>query len=341
MGRWRTYPGRVTLAAVAMAAIAALVIAAIFGFGNFVAAWSHVHPGWLAVAVAAEILAIPAYTVAYRALARFDNGPRLPVPLVARLVMLGFGPLAARGGFSIDRRALTALEGDAERGSWRVLGLGALEWALLSPAAWISAVVLLITGDPRPMPSLLWPWIILVPIGFGGVLWLAHPRYRDRIAGGGRRRHEAVRRGLEGVWLLVPLARRFPRTWAIWAGAAVYWALEITVLYSGTRFIGLHANGWEIVLAFATGYALTRRTMPLGGAVVTEVLMTFALHWVGQPVAGALAAVVVYRCVNFLLPAIPALMILPRMEPLLAAAEEDGEPAPAAPRERAAALTQG
>jgi uncharacterized membrane protein YbhN (UPF0104 family) len=254
--------------------------------------------------------------------------------------MLGFGPLATRGGFAIDRRALGALEGDSERGSWRVLGLGALEWALLSPAAWVAAIVLLVTGDPRPMASLLWPWITLVPVGFGVVLWLAQPHNRDRICARGGPRRRALRRGLEGVWLLIPLARGFRRTWPAWAGAALYWALEIAVLYSGVRFIGLRANVGEIVLAFATGYALTRRTMPLGGAAVTEVLMTFALHWVGQPVAGALAAVVVYRCLNFLLPAIPALVMLPRIAPLLVAAEEDREPARHERRRAAAPLTQ-
>jgi hypothetical protein len=36
--------------------------------------------------------------------------------------------------------------------------------------------------------------------------------------------------------------------------------------------------------------------------VVIAALMTFALHWVGQPVGPALAAVVVYRVFNFLVP---------------------------------------
>ncbi|HET8977268.1 MAG TPA: hypothetical protein VFN87_03865 [Solirubrobacteraceae bacterium] len=329
-----------TLAALAAAAVAVAVIAVIYGVGHFADAWSHLHVGWLGVAFAAELLAIPAYAFAYRELARFDDGPLLPAVLVARLVMLGFGPLATRGGFAIDRRALGALEGDAERGSWRVVGLGALEWALLSPAAWLAAIVLLISGDPRPMPSLLWPWIILVPVGFGVVLWLAQPGHRDRLCARGGPRRRAVRRGLEGVWLLIPLARRVRRTWPAWLGAGLYWALEIAVLYSAVRFIGLGANVGEIVLAFATGYALTRRSMPLGGAAITEVLMTFALHWVGQPVAGALAAVVVYRCLNFLLPAIPALVILPRIEPLLVAAEEDRVPAPHHRRRAAAPLGQ-
>jgi len=80
-------------------------------------------------------------------------------------------------------------------------------------------------------------------------------------------------------------------------------------------------------LAYATGYALTRRSMPLGGAGITEALMTFALHWAGQPVLPALAAVVVYRVFNFVLPIIPARVVGPRIRPLLRAAEEGRTPA--------------
>jgi uncharacterized membrane protein YbhN (UPF0104 family) len=41
--------------------------------------------------------------------------------------------------------------------------------------------------------------------------------------------------------------------------------------------------------------------------------MTFALVWVGVPLAPALLAVVTYRLFNFWLPVIPALAALPAM----------------------------
>jgi hypothetical protein len=91
-------------------------------------------------------------------------------------------------------------------------------------------------------------------------------------------------------------------------------------------FVGLHPNLGETILAYATGYALTRRSMPLGGAGATEALLTFALHWVGQPISAALAAVVVYRLFNFALLTIPALAARARIEPLLDAADEDRAP---------------
>jgi uncharacterized membrane protein YbhN (UPF0104 family) len=90
------------------------------------------------------------------------------------------------------------------------------------------------------------------------------------------------------------------------------------------------------VLAYATGYALTRRSTPLGGAGTTETLMTFALHWVGEPVPVALAAVLVYRVWNFVVPTVPALLARPRIEALCDASDA-GRPAPRRVQQRAAA----
>jgi uncharacterized membrane protein YbhN (UPF0104 family) len=83
----------------------------------------------------------------------------------------------------------------------------------------------------------------------------------------------------------------------------------------------------EAIIAYATGYALTRRSTPLGGAGVTEVLMTFALHWMGQLVLGALAGVVVKRVFNLVFPALVALVVRPRVRPLLRAADQGRTPA--------------
>ena len=100
---------------------------------------------------------------------------------------------------------------------------------------------------------------------------------------------------------------------------ALYWAFEIASFYGAARFIGMRLNLGELILGYATGYALTRRSMPLGGAGATEALMTFALHWVGQPVPRALAVVVVYRLFNFALPALPALFAGRRVRPVIRA----------------------
>jgi hypothetical protein len=55
--------------------------------------------------------------------------------------------------------------------------------------------------------------------------------------------------------------------------------------------------------------------------------MTFALHWVGQPVLASLAAVLVYRAFNLGLPAVAGLLVRDPVAPLLDAADEHRRPA--------------
>jgi uncharacterized membrane protein YbhN (UPF0104 family) len=327
--RLHDHPIVVTLVAFGVAAAVVLVIAVASGFDAFVDAWSHPQFGWLAVTVCAELLAVAAYVVAYRPVARMNGGPKLRLGLAARVVIAGFGPFVVGGGFALDKRALYAIENDRRASMVRVLRLGALEWALLAPLAWACAVALLASGDPTPMKSVLWPWAIAVPVGFALGLWAAKPGRFERPQGkSGRWKH--VHLALEGLGVLHTLAGDLSRFWSAWLGIALYWVSEIASFYGAIRFVGLHPNLGETVLAYATGYALTRRSMPLGGAGATEALLTFALHWVGQPIPGSLAAVVVYRLFNFVALTIPALIARSQVEPLLEAADDDqtrGEPA--------------
>ncbi len=339
MRRLRDHPIVVTLVSFGVAGAVVLVIAGAWGFSAFADAWSDPHFGWLAVTICAELLAVGAYVIAYRAVARVHGGPILAMPLAVRVVTAGFGPFAVGGGFALDKQALYAIEDDERAATVRVLGLGALEWALLAPAAWVSAVALLVGGDPRAMPSLLWPWAIAVPVGFALGLWFAAPSRRERFAAGGGRWRSGVRLALEGVGILYSLASGVSRYWTAWLGITLYWVFDIASFYGATRFIGLHPNLGEAVLAYATGYALTRRSMPFGGAGATEALLTFALHWVGQPVAASLAAVVVYRLFNFAVLAVPAVLVRGRVKPLLDAADSDQTPAQWQRRRAAEPLT--
>ena len=322
--------------AFAVAAGAVAAIATATGWSAFADAWTHLHPAWIAVAGCAEAAAFPAYALAYHSVARVHDGPRLGLTLVGRLVAAGFGAFAVTGGFAIDQRAFHAIEDDGHGATVRVLGLGALEWALLAPAAWASAVALLASSDPRVMPSLLWPWAIAVPIGFGIGLWLSHPGRRMRDSD-----RAAVRAALRGIGVLHALFDTSGQSFRAWLGTAAYWALDILSFYAALRFIGLAPNAGETILAFATGYALTRRSLPLGGAGVTEALMTYSLHWVGEPVAPALAAVVVYRLFNFVLPTLPALAVRRHVMPLIRAAEQGGGAGPSSAGPSTAASTSG
>ncbi len=315
----RAHPVAATATALILAPLGVIAMALLVGWSSFVNAWSHPQWGWLALVFGAELLVIPAYALAYRTLVHHENGPWLRLPLALRVTLAGFAPLTPRGGFALDKRALHAIAGDEDEATVRVLGLGALEWMLLAPAACIAAAILLAVGDTRPMRSLLWPWVVAVPVGFAFGFWLAAPNRRKRISARTGERH-LLAQALRGVDMVRRMGQSLPSCKMAWLATGLYWVLDIGSFYGATRFVGLHPGPGETILAYATGYALTRRSMPLGGAVATEVLMTLALHWVGLPLAPALAAVVVYRVFNFVLPAFAALAVLPGLSPLLAAA---------------------
>src|SRR5438067_13782281 len=82
-------------------------------------------------------------------------------------------------------------------------------------------------------------------------------------------------------------------------GIAIYWAGDIACLWAALHVFFQEPPPLAIlVLGYATGYALTRRTLPLGGAGVVDTLLPLSLVWLGISFAPAVVAVVVYRFMN-------------------------------------------
>lgn len=306
--------------ATGIAAIAVLVIARVTGADAVGRAFEDVDPVWIALIAGAEFLAYPAYILAYRSIADLHGRAPMALLVVARAVVAGFGPFAIGGGFGIDRQVLEAVHEDDRSARVNVIALGILEWAVLAPIAWVVSVVLLATGA-NILPSLLWPWAVAVPLGLGAALWASSPQRAQRLATRfGGRRPDRLARLLEGVGVLHTLLRN-PREYAAaWVGTGLYWAADIGAFYGGLRTFGLSPGIGKVIIAYATGYAATRRSLPLGGAGVTEVLMTYSLYWVRLPLAPSLAAVVAYRAFNFLLAATPGLIAHHQLQPLIARA---------------------
>jgi uncharacterized membrane protein YbhN (UPF0104 family) len=288
--------------AFALAAAATFAMAWHAGYHAVVSALAAVHPGWVAVAVAAQLLALLAYVPSYRTLAAVEGGTSLRWRTALALVVAGFGAFVPAGGFVHDKRVLTALESDPHASGARVLGLGALEYAVLAPAAWLAAVVL-IPQHTSVQAAVLWPWAICVPVGT--VLALLALRHRDRLTRGGhRRRTDQALTGLRHILDLVVHPEGGPQSYG---GMLGYWAAEGLSLYAAARALGITLGVAQVVLALGTGYALTRRSMPLAGAGAMMVLMSFALHWVGVSLVTAVAIVVVYHLAGLVLPSLAAL----------------------------------
>jgi uncharacterized membrane protein YbhN (UPF0104 family) len=315
-GLFKDQPWLSTLFAALLAAVAVILIAHATGAEAIGRAFEDVDPGWIAVVAGAELLTYPAYVLAYRAVAAIHGHAPLSLPVVSRIVVAGFGPFALGGGFAVDKRMLEAIHEDDRSARVRVLALGTFEWAVLAPVTCLAAIVLLAQGS-KIMPSLLWPWALAVPPCGALAVWASRPsRIQWLERKGGRRVRLLVEmlEGIDGVHRMVtedPLHKV-----GAWWGITLYWAADMFALWASLRTFGIHLDLGKLIIAYSTGYAATRRSLPLGGAGATEALMTYALYWVGEPLAPALAAVLLYRLFNFLLISIPAIIAhrqLPRL----------------------------
>ena len=302
MPRMRGHPVALFALAMTLAVAAAVAMAWTARAQVVLSMLARVRPEWVAVALAAQLLALVAYVPSYRTLVAIAGGTRLRWRTALQLVLAGFGAFVPFGGFVHDWKVLEWLESDAHVAGARVLGLGALEYAVLAPAAFVAALALLAHRSPA-QGTVLWSWVVCVPLGT--VLALLALRHRGRLTVGGRRRRTA--QALSGLRHVIDLAlapRAGPQGYG---GMLGYWALEALSLYAAGRALGIALGLGQLILALGTGYALTRRSMPLAGAGAMMVLMSLALHWVGLSLAAAVAMVVVYHLAGLVLPSVAAL----------------------------------
>ncbi len=287
----------------ALALGAAVGISWAAGFESVLHELRHVDPIWLPVAFGMEVAAYFGYVIAYREVARLEGGPVLGLGRAGAIVAAGFGVFVIRGGFIVDRQALEAAGLEPRQARVRVLGLGALEYAVLAPAAALAAVILLARGSTHPSLGFTLPWAIAVPLGFAAALGALTLRPRLHDAGGWR---AVLRHALEALQILRKLTTERARHGGAFLGATLYWVGDIGCLWASLRTFHDSPDLAALVIGYATGYALTRRTLPLGGAGAVEALVSFALAWTGIPLAKAVLAVFAYRIFNLWLPLLPA-----------------------------------
>lgn len=276
------------------------------------------QPIWLPFALAAELLAYAGYVLAYRSIAAEPGGQRLPLMLTVRLVVAGFGPFVPLGGFAFDRFALSSVREDARSARVQVLGLGVIEYMLLAPAAWVCALILFL-GTGRASPWLTLPWIFAVPPGFLLGWWLTHPQLLERLGRSGGRVRLWLWDVLSGVGVMREVVLHPRERAGAVIGMATYWAAEIACFAYALRCFGVHIGLPALVVAYGTGYAASRRSLPLGGAGITEALLTVSLIAVHVHATNALCGVIAYRLVNFIVPTFPGLFAHASLSPMLQA----------------------
>jgi uncharacterized membrane protein YbhN (UPF0104 family) len=325
----------------ALALIATIFVAGAAGYANVASHLRHANTYWFPFAIAGAVVGHIGYTFAYREIAHVGRGVRLGALRAAAIVAAGFGMFFPRGGFAVDIEALEDLGVPREEARVRVLGLGSLEYAVLSTGALVCAIILLLEHYPAERAVTL-SWAIGVPVG--AALALLAVRYRKWICRG--RLGRLLGPPLDAIAIvgqIIASPRRHGA--AAFTGMAVYWAGEVFVLWVClAAFTGHAPSVPAVVVGYATGYALTRRTLPLAGAGAVEALLPFALVWVGFGLAPAVLAVFCYRVFNLWLPlgpAVGALWGLQRRPPerLFAEPEVVGDDRDALPLEDARSAT--
>ena len=282
----------------------------------------HLHPAWLVLCLGGELVAYAGYVLAVRDTAKVDRGPKLSFGHSIRAVVGGFGVFAATrtsGGFAVDYWALRTAGENREGAVARVLALGALEYAILAPAALCAAIALIVDGE-GVSPGLTFPWLAVIP-GALIAVWVTSPKRARRYATPGPdagRLRLAFAHSVAGLSMLRSMVVAPPREHGLGLlGTAGYWTGDIACLCGALQFFGNPRLSLPaLIVGYATGYVLTRRSLPAGGAGVVEIALTFALHWVGFPFVRALLGVVVYRLFNLWLPIVPALAVLPDVDEL-------------------------
>lgn len=294
---------------------AALAVAAFAGVGwvaGFGAISTLTHNAdwvWLPLAVAFVAVSHFGYALAYREVLSSRGGPTVSFGRIGASVLAGFGMLTPRGGFTMDQGVMCehGLSAPAARG--RVMTLGMLEYGLLAPAAFVCAVVLFVEHFPA-RGGVLVSWLIGVPVGAAivGVLFLV--RRWLPLTGW---LWTALRRSLDAISAMVRIVVSSRAGLFAAGGMALYWAADIAALGACLVVVRHSVPVSVLIVGYATGYALTRRSLPFAGAGAAEALMPFAMHWMTVPLATAVLAVFAYRLCNVWLPLGPAAWCLRRL----------------------------
>ena len=274
---------------------------------------------WLVGCLAGELVAYGGYVLTVRDMARVDDGPELSLPTSAKTVVGGFGVFAATrstGGFAVDYWAFRRAGANRRDAAHRVLGLGFLEYVILSVMALAASAALALDLDGHAGPGVTLPGLTIVP-ALVVAWWATSPKRVHRLKRPRSSRFKGMlANGVAGAHYVRQLLTS-PREHGLGVlGNVVYWAGDIGCLAAALALCGGELGWARLLLAYSGGYVLTRRALPAGGAGFVEAALTFALVGMGAEFTPALVAVVIYRLFNFWLPIVPALYLMPAVSEL-------------------------
>ena len=269
---------------------------------------------WLVGCLAGELVAYGGYVLTVRDMARVDEGNDVDLAASTKIVVAGFGVFAATrasGGFAVDYWGFREAGSSRRDAARRVVGLGLLEYVVLSIAALGASALLYFRLDGHASNGVTLPSLAIVPALVLGY-WLSSPERAERLS---RRRSGFFRRifadTVAGAATVRQLFVNLREHGLGLLGNVLYWFGDIFCLWAAVQFVGAQISASLLVLAYSGAYVFTRRALPAGGAGVVELALTVALVGMGIRFTPALIAVLVYRLFNFWLPIVPALALMP------------------------------
>ena len=284
------------------------------GFSSVVQRFTACDWPLLFASLAGVVVAFAGYVTAYQGIT--GPGPRrLGTWDRTAIVATGFGGFMLTGGKAVDRIALRGSSSSDRDARIRVMMLHQLEQLPIAVAAFGSSVFLLTTHHGTVPADITLPWVIGTPVGAALAL-VACRRIGNRFdrAAGWR---GWLGNGAAGMRMLGRLLAPGRRGLVPIGGMSLYWLGEVVAVWTAVAAFAHTLSVPTVIVGYATGYAVTRRSAPLGGAGLIDVTLPISIWACGIPLGAAVAGVFCYRVFNFWLALPPALLALPRLRALL------------------------
>ena len=295
--------------AVVLALLLALVLAALLapGLGQVRDVLSRAAPGWLALAVAFELLSCASYVLMFRPVFCRRMSWRASTEIGgAELAVGSIVPASGAGGLALGAWILSRRGMPAERIARRSVAF----FLIKSSVNFVAVAVigtLMAAGLAGPRRSL---WLTALPAALSVALIalvLALPRLgpgREPGPGTGRLRravHAARAAVIDGMREARELVAR--RDAVLLAGAIGYWAWDNAVLWATYHAVGADVPLSIVLMGYLIGQLGGLLPLPGGvGGIDGGLIGTLIVY--GAPAAPTAAAVLAYRVILFWVPLI-------------------------------------
>ncbi len=290
----------ITLAVFFMLLIA--LILAVPGLRSVGERITDAQPGWVALAVALELLSCAGYVVLFGLVfAKLSRQLSYRLSL-SELAVNSVVSASGAGGIALGAWVLRSKGVSVERVAKRSVLLFVLTSAVnvgATAAIGLSMWLGLLPGSRNPLLTLLPALLALATIAavLAIAKWAQTLTERKRL---GQRTAVALTAVSGGVHEAVQLIRA--RDWRL-LGAVGYWLFDNLTLYACLAAFGPTPSVWAVAMAYLVGMLANSVPIP-GGLVAVEggllgMLLLFGVHPAGE----ALAGVLTYRAISLWLPA--------------------------------------